>query len=939
MATGPPERKRSSSLASVGSASSQIQYVLDLHALPHNPESSALDIQEVPLERVNSEEIGGPEDFTQNMELWMRPEQRLSDELAGQTAIHNRAEQSDDKAEESASTNLDSITDNGTPKAEFSTLHVTRHHLVMKDVTDDKPASREGIEASIPESSGSNTTQVTVLRRTSNDLSVPHPTLNAQTPLRKVFGGHLQPTVEECHSTPMRSEDTSVVPQAGMPSSTDSMHEQNVDDSVHGATALSTSAPMSTGKSIEGSDSQTAAVDAPTTTIEFLRADLANLADSSNQKIAELHSDTAKAVADVSAVWQSRIAHLEKQRLLEKQQLASAQANHEAYIMQAKHRAEMQAARIQELEANLQSTAEAEDGVDEQMDLLEEDVKTHRAREQEKFDKLWQQAETFRALASNHADTIRRQEQDVKACSNRILVSEAELQRAQAYIRDLEEEKKAAAESLGCQQAVSAAKLELAETEQRKLCATLNEKSTLLDNLEVDSHGLKRENALLKQDLEAANKERDQLRAELDMKSAALSMTEDRDHNSEREMRKLRRELETAVQDQEALRAELEKKTHMFDTALSRADCAISEGKRLMHSIQLLEDERDELRTKNAELNHVLKRGDPEAFEQERSQLRGKTYELQNTVAALQAKVKQQAETLDYARMRQSSEDQILVKEIRDRQDEIDKLKVQLAPLLDAEQLYSSEKLLFTQQLEDYQTTITDMYKNIATLIDEVSQHKTEAAVFGERNKSLEAQLATSQDEATRQRKKLDVNSADADALSELIAQERARYEAQIQGLTNERDGLRVQLSRLDQGASAPGYRSESPTVRHTACQHHIRETAALKCQVAGIKAELKNVKEDMRCAEARVLEARGQVSDVQRKMRAMQAEHARQNELMDEKVKEKMMDRNADWARRYATLKAERDTMARVLMQQWGKEEMGEAQPQTYQYQYVTER
>lgn len=69
-----------------------------------------------------------------------------------------------------------------------------------------------------------------------------------------------------------------------------------------------------------------------------------------------------------------------------------------------------------------------------------------------------------------------------------------------------------------------------------------------------------------------------------------------------------------------------------------------------------------------------------------------------------------------------------------------------------------------------------------------------------------------------------------------------------------------------------------------------------------------------------------------------LRAEFDQVNKLMDKRVKEMMNHRDQEWINRIELLDKDRKIMGKILLREWGKDELGKSEPQAYRYKYAVQ-
>ncbi len=81
---------------------------------------------------------------------------------------------------------------------------------------------------------------------------------------------------------------------------------------------------------------------------------------------------------------------------------------------------------------------------------------------------------------------------------------------------------------------------------------------------------------------------------------------------------------------------------------------------------------------------------------------------------------------------------------------------------------------------------------------------------------------------------------------------------------------------------------------------------------------------------------ARERGKKTKRELETLKKDFENMNVEMDKKVKELLVQRDNEWMTRIKMVDKDRKIMSQVLLQEWGKAELGKSEPQVYQYQFT---
>ncbi|KAK7516995.1 uncharacterized protein IWZ02DRAFT_35406 [Phyllosticta citriasiana] len=99
---------------------------------------------------------------------------------------------------------------------------------------------------------------------------------------------------------------------------------------------------------------------------------------------------------------------------------------------------------------------------------------------------------------------------------------------------------------------------------------------------------------------------------------------------------------------------------------------------------------------------------------------------------------------------------------------------------------------------------------------------------------------------------------------------------------------------------------------------------------------EMENVRRALREQGLAVKKARELLKTKDEEMRMLREDHETVNRAMDERMQEMLKAKEDEWRTKYDALGKEKKAFGRALMQEWGREECGQATPQKYRYKFV---
>lgn len=171
---------------------------------------------------------------------------------------------------------------------------------------------------------------------------------------------------------------------------------------------------------------------------------------------------------------------------------------------------------------------------------------------------------------------------------------------------------------------------------------------------------------------------------------------------------------------------------------------------------------------------------------------------------------------------------------------------------------------------------------------------------------------------------------------------EKAGLKRALEGLKEEVEVLRKQVEerKKDSGAAAAPSSSTSPS-NHPSPPDAAEEITRSHDDgddntTSPRSSELELLRRALRDATTATKEAREDARRAREESAALREDFAEVNRAMDERVVRLVRAREKEWRGKVEALAAEKRALGRALLHEWGREEVGEGEPQAYRYKYV---
>lgn len=100
--------------------------------------------------------------------------------------------------------------------------------------------------------------------------------------------------------------------------------------------------------------------------------------------------------------------------------------------------------------------------------------------------------------------------------------------------------------------------------------------------------------------------------------------------------------------------------------------------------------------------------------------------------------------------------------------------------------------------------------------------------------------------------------------------------------------------------------------------------------------SELESLRRALRDADLSAKAAQEDARRAREETAALKKDFISVNHAMDERMLQALRTREKEWRRKMNALEKEKKVLGRALLHQWGREEVGEGEPQGYRYKFV---
>ena len=102
------------------------------------------------------------------------------------------------------------------------------------------------------------------------------------------------------------------------------------------------------------------------------------------------------------------------------------------------------------------------------------------------------------------------------------------------------------------------------------------------------------------------------------------------------------------------------------------------------------------------------------------------------------------------------------------------------------------------------------------------------------------------------------------------------------------------------------------------------------------VRAELRECKKALQAATERAQHAESERDDATGELYAMQEDYRVINEKVNQKLLEAVQAKEEQWKLKLVEMERDRQRRGKLLLLQWGKDEVGPSNPQGYKYKYL---
>jgi chromosome segregation ATPase len=500
------------------------------------------------------------------------------------------------------------------------------------------------------------------------------------------------------------------------------------------------------------------------------------------------------------------------------------------------------------------------------------------------------------------------------------------------------------------------------------------------DSLHIEFERLKLEAESYRREIDVLDDERAQLEAEkeelaskLNEMKQSLERSEKRNcDNEERWARELEKN-RTNVSNVSQLRAKFEPLTQELEVAKKHAETLKQESDReiaaLSYQLQVARDQNKSLLKSETKLNATMEELENLRIELARikQDFDNRTQQPENEKDTLKHEVEELQTKLEAAETSASTVT-VLNRELVHTQEQLTESRRVLDAAEDENDRFTQENERLREDIsqlknelvnagslvEPLQISIQEKESKLAELERTIEQYE-----LGSREESRAAQHDNIES-INKDSEKIDTVEADmrlADQLDTLSG----HYEAEITSLKEAHkdevkklkatlfraaEGMRKRETRItnDNGREIEALRQEIASLKQNKASNPTKpeslptnvhdsdpkstssssDTKELRTAIQLLATKLKDAQSEILAARKTIQELQEQADLQQQKWQEREEDHAAVNEALDERYARTFKEREREWQRRIKLVLRDRDTMAKVLLWQWGKEEVG---------------
>ena len=940
------------------------QYSLDLGALPGAVDESMLHVAdyEERLDQIHSEDIDGPSDFTQNMELWMRgklpnvlkPQKATDTDLNEESRLHLEEYVSSDDSKE-LDTQDEELEDKenrppenvaqGTRTPGPEKVHegqnaglnsrVRQHDKVLSFLSDlpDISASSDALGGVNPTPSPRPNRGLMM-----NSTGSPLPSRKAH-PFQATVESFIEsprPDSRVTHTTdqtvvarPISRQHSSKLEESEMAESIRDLTSpliSNPDVSISAETAnlRSSHAQEELRRAREEIEARVLAQRANDEEIAILRQEVAELRVqlTESQKASKRALQGARDMYDTTLRTQKTTSDRDLSKLqAENTELQRDMADLQTKLGRVRHEqqpSDGQSRKLQELQdenEKLLSRLDQKEDATRDLQANLADIVNHLKLQSQHHAELREQIlseqrqrqEDNQKLIADHQSTINEKEKawrgDLSSLQEQLESMRKERDEARATTEEARRENTTSLERLqDISQKYSAAvqQIEFLKTENETKVANLTSQLETLRNSQLQNTA-DESNVELRLKLAQMEGEKAALERMLQDNQARFDQEASRTQHLERTIASLKDECAIIKDELRGAREEIDKKTNI---------------------IKELEASSNEIRTKlestQQDFDKMSRQDQASRIEVE--QLQGTIGGLETSLASLTSKLKKTESDLEDTR-----------KQLDQAWQDADEAR---NAVKDAWELSGREKATRESnesvKLEEVQRLNSQLEARVRELLEKESD-------LIEDKLRLEAQLEADVGVDEKQ----EALEADLERLQDKMDAAEEDYKHQLSNAKQDQDTLRKKITALEKNlVDARKAREVNASEKNTS---HEDTIAKLKSQCERLKAQkdaAENTQDDLQAFLKSEQEAHhdtnAKLSTMKRELRSLRQDYEEVHRIMDETIAKAVRKREQEWQAKFSLLLEERKLMGKALMIEWGEKEFGPMEPkQGYNYRF----
>ncbi|OJD32957.1 spindle pole body associated protein [Diplodia corticola] len=217
-----------------------------------------------------------------------------------------------------------------------------------------------------------------------------------------------------------------------------------------------------------------------------------------------------------------------------------------------------------------------------------------------------------------------------------------------------------------------------------------------------------------------------------------------------------------------------------------------------------------------------------------------------------------------------------------------------------------------------------------------------------ERVRAAELKAAEKEKEVGEMRRKAEAAVRKAQTMLSGERVEKAGLKRALEELKAEVEALRGQVEERRGGAAAApaAAAAAAPAASSSSPNHHAPDAAGDLTNrsspsphdddTSPRSSQLELLRRALRDATTTTKEAREEARRAREESATLKEDFAEVNRAMDERVVRLVREREKEWRGKVEALTAEKRALGRALLHEWGREEVGESEPQVYRYKFA---